>query len=69
MQFTRYLVPAVLALSLLSGSVFAADMAEASKAPAVTAMEPIPPKKDNDLRLFYVDGRMVPVPWRPPARA
>lgn len=55
MRFLRYALPMLLAAALVGGPVHAADAPK----PAAAALEPIPPNKDNDLRLFYADGRIV----------
>lgn len=56
MYIVRALMTALVALGLTGGTAFAADAAPAAQA---TALEPIPPKKDNDLRMFYPDGRIL----------
>jgi len=58
MYLSRFAVPAILAASLLGGVAHAHEEATAPKAPAAV-LEPIPPKKDNDLRLFYEDGTLA----------
>ncbi|MDP2832070.1 MAG: substrate-binding domain-containing protein [Pseudomonadota bacterium] len=59
MYFMRYVFPALLVAGLIGGFAHAEDAAVPSKAVAAQPLEPIPPKKDNDLRLFYADGRIV----------
>jgi len=57
MRISRYALPIMLfAASLIGGLVHAAD---AAKPAAAQSLEPIPPKKDSDLRLFYADGRIL----------
>lgn len=56
MRLSSYALPVLFAASLICGQVHAAD---APKPAAGQALEPIPPNKDNDLRLFYADGRIV----------
>ncbi len=59
MHFSRYAVSVLLAASLIGGYARAADDKSAPPAAAAQSLEPIPPNKDNDLRLFYADGRIV----------
>jgi ABC-type molybdate transport system substrate-binding protein len=56
MRFSSFALPMLLAASLIGGQVHAAD---APKPAQAQALEPIPPNKDNDLRLFYADGRIA----------
>ena len=55
MRISRFALPALLALGLLAGPAHAEDAPKA----AVTSFEIVPPKKDNDLRIFYTDGKIV----------
>lgn len=64
MRITRLELPAVVTLGLLTGiafllagTAFAGDAAK--PAAAASAYETVPPKKDNDLRIFYADGTIV----------
>ena len=58
MRFSRYAFALLLlAASLIGGYAHAAGDENAAQAAA--SLEPIPPNKDNDLRLFYADGRIV----------
>ena len=59
MHFLRYALPLLLAAGLVVGYAGAADDKSAAPAAATRSLEPIPAKKDNDLRLFYADGRIV----------
>lgn len=59
MYFSRYVFSALLVAGLMGGLAHAEDAAVPSKAPAARSLETIPAKKDNDLRLFYADGRIV----------
>lgn len=59
MNFNSCVFPFLLLASLFGGPTSAADKAEPVKAPTVASLEPIPPKKDNDLRLFYTDGKIL----------
>jgi len=59
MHFLRYVFPALLVAGLMGGLAHAEDAAVPPRAPAAQALETIPAKKDNDLRLFYADGRIV----------
>ena len=59
MHFSRHVFSALLVAGLIGGLAHAEDAAVPSKAPATRPLEPIPAKKDNDLRLFYADGRIV----------
>ncbi len=59
MRFLRYALPALLAASLIGGYAHAEGDRNAAQAPASQSLEPIPSNKDNDLRLFYADGRIV----------
>lgn len=47
----------ILLFNLIPGQAFAVDTPKPPAPP--TTLEAIPPKKDNDLRLFYSDGRVV----------
>lgn len=44
-------------ISYISGHARAADAANTPKCASAQPLEPIPPKKDSDLRLFYAGGR------------
>ena len=55
MRHARHLMTFAVALGLLGGMAFAAD----APPPAAAALEPIPPKKDSDLRIFYTDGKIL----------
>jgi ABC-type molybdate transport system substrate-binding protein len=57
MHPSRFAQSAFVALGLLVSQAHAQDASKA--APAATAFEIIPPKKDNDLRLFYADGKIA----------
>jgi ABC-type molybdate transport system substrate-binding protein len=60
MRLSRHALPMlVLAASLIGGYAHAKDDQNAAPAAVAPAFEPIPPNKDNDLRLFYADGRIV----------
>jgi len=59
MRLSRYALPSLLAAGLFGGYVHAEADKNAAQAAAFQSLEPIPPKKDNDLRLFYADGRIV----------
>lgn len=59
MRISRFTLPTLLALGLLTGYAQAQAGDSSKGAEAATAMEVIPPKKDNDLRLFYADGKIV----------
>ena len=59
MHFFRYALALSLAAGLIGGYAGAADDRSAAPAATTPALEPIPPNKDNDLRLFYADGRIV----------
>ena len=59
MHFSRPIVSALLVAGLMGGLARAEGAAVSSGAPAAQSLEPIPANKDNDLRLFYVDGRIV----------
>jgi ABC-type molybdate transport system substrate-binding protein len=58
MRFSHYALPVLLA-GLIGGLAHAQGVKTAPQAAASQSLEPIPPKKDNDLRLFYADGRIV----------
>ena len=58
MRLARYAFPVLLAVSLIGGVAHAEGDRNAPQAVA-QSLEPIPPNKDNDLRLFYADGRIV----------
>lgn len=57
MRISRFALPALLALGLLACSAYAEDAPKA--AATASAFEVVPPKKDNDLRIFYADGKIV----------
>lgn len=59
MRFSRHAFPMLLAASLLGGYAHAQGDKNAAQAVASQSLEPIPPKKDSDLRLFYADGRIL----------
>lgn len=59
MRYLRPVLPFVLCLGLLGGPALAADAVQPPAPSANSGLEPIPPQKDNDLRLFYADGRIV----------
>ena len=59
MRISRFALPTLLALGLLTGYAQTQAGDSSKGAEAATAMEVIPPKKDNDLRLFYADGKIV----------
>ncbi|OGA35095.1 MAG: hypothetical protein A3F75_13410 [Betaproteobacteria bacterium RIFCSPLOWO2_12_FULL_64_23] len=58
MRFSHYALPVLLALGLIGGHAHAQSDKSAPPA-AIPSLEPIPPNKDSDLRLFYADGRIV----------
>ena len=59
MRPSAYVLLALLAAGLIGGCAYAAGDKGTAEAAASQALEPIPPKKDNDLRLFYADGRII----------
>lgn len=60
MRLTRFALPFFLSLGLLAGQAGAADVPTTDvKVKAAEGFEVIPPKKDNDLRIFYTDGNVV----------
>ena len=59
MRFSRYALPILLCTGLICACAHAADDKSAAPVAAPQALEPIPPKKDNDLRLFYADGKII----------
>ena len=59
MRVARGALRALLAAGLLGGVVHAQDAANPQKTLPAQTLEPIPPNKDSDLRLFYADGRTV----------
>ncbi len=59
MRFFHYTLSVLLAAGLIGGYAHAADAADAPKTASAQSLEPIPPKKDDDLRLFYADGRII----------
>ncbi|TSA10100.1 MAG: ABC transporter substrate-binding protein [Betaproteobacteria bacterium] len=59
MHISRYALSVLFVFSVIGGYAHAQADKSAAQAPAAQALEPIPPKKDNDLRLFYADGRIA----------
>lgn len=57
MRISRFALSALTALGLLTSQANAEDAPK--PATAASAFEIIPPKKDNDLRIFYTDGKIV----------
>jgi len=57
MRISRFALSALVALGLLTAQAHAEDAPK--PAAAASAFEPVPPKKDNDLRIFYADGKIV----------
>lgn len=57
MRMIHIVLPALITLGLLNGAVLAADAPKA--AATASAYEAIPANKDNDLRIFYADGKIV----------
>ncbi len=55
------IITLILALALTTGCATqtSSTPASAKAATSQSALEPIPPNKDNDLRLFYADGRIA----------
>ena len=58
MRFLNVVLASLLGSTLLAGGGGIGDLL-IRPAAAAEALEPIPPKKDDDLRLFYPDGRIV----------
>lgn len=56
MHFLRFALSALIALGLLACQ---SHTEPAPKQAAASAFEIIPPNKDNDLRIFYADGRIA----------
>ena len=56
MHFSRFALSALIALGLLACQ---SHTEPAPKQAAASAFEVIPPNKDNDLRIFYADGRIA----------
>jgi len=59
MRFSRYVLSVALATVLIAGHTHAQGDKNAGQAAASLSLEPIPGKKDSDLRLFYADGRIL----------
>ena len=57
MRISRFALSPLIALGLLAGQARAEDAPK--PAAAASAFEIVPPKKDNDLRIFYADGKIV----------
>ncbi|MBI3526199.1 MAG: substrate-binding domain-containing protein [Betaproteobacteria bacterium] len=57
MRISNFALPALIALGLLASQARAEDAPK--PAAAASAFEVVPPKKDNDLRIFYADGKVV----------
>jgi ABC-type molybdate transport system substrate-binding protein len=57
MRISRFALSALVALGLLTAQAHAEDAPK--PAAAASAFEVVPPKKDNDLRIFYADGKIV----------
>ena len=57
MRVSKVLFALMLAAGLHGGVI--ADAVAAGEAAPAKALEPIPPKKDKDLRLFYADGKII----------
>ncbi len=57
MRFLRHAFYVLLAAGLIGG--YAHAQGSAAPVAASQSLEPIPPNKDNDLRLFYADGRVI----------
>lgn len=58
MRFLNVVLASLLGSTLLAGGGGIGNLL-IRPAAAAEALEPIPPKKDDDLRLFYPDGRIV----------
>ena len=56
MRLSRFLFLTLAAVGLFTNQVYAADAPQPATA---SAFEIVPPNKDNDLRIFYADGRIV----------
>lgn len=57
MQLLRFTIHFLLAIGILSNPIHAAETSKPGTSASV--FEAIPPNKDNDLRLFYSDGKIV----------
>jgi len=57
MRLSRLALFALLAVGLFTSQSYAADAPQQAASPS--SFEVIPPNKDNDLRLFYADGKIV----------
>lgn len=59
MRFLHYALPMLLVAGLTGGHARAQADKNAPNVAVSQSLEAIPPKKDNDLRLFYADGRII----------
>lgn len=57
MRISRFALSALIALGLLTAQSHAEDVPK--PAAATSAFELVPPNKDNDLRIFYADGKIA----------
>ncbi len=57
--FLHHALPVLLAAGFVAGYAHAQGDKNVPQAVASQRLEPIPPKKDSDLRLFYADGRIA----------
>ena len=57
MLISRFVLSALVTVGLLTNQAYAEDTPKT--AVAASAFEVVPPEKDNDLRIYYADGKIV----------